>query len=259
MPLRPRLRPILVLGLATTLVAVPAEAIGSAPRPAAPHATATVASKKKKRPRKGRAKPTKTTATVSGSWTITRSGELNGGIESEKVTVTIKDGKATFPDQTGRTAKGKADVAITYQGTYSTDDRSWHAGCDHEERTSTATFHDSYPIYVYGTNRRTVDGDEKKLSNGWGVEVAWPSVSKMGLVTTGYFEDWESIAMQNCLRTSIDAPLGGWNVQFATALSATGSLNGGGKGVLLTHAQTDADQTEKADGRISFSKSVEKR
>lgn len=259
MPPGPRLRPLLVLGLATALVAVPGEAIGATNPLAVPHVAATTVAKKKKRPRKGRAKTEKTTATVSGTWTVTRSGELRGGIESEKLTVTIKDGKATFPDPTGRTAKGTADVAITYQGTYSTDDRSWHAGCDHEERTSTATFHESYPIYVYGTNRRTVGGKEQQLVGGWGVEVAWPPLSKMGLVTTGYYEDWESILMQSCQRASIDAPLGHWGPQFVDTLGATGSLNGGGTGVLLTHAQSGSDQTEKADGRITFSKSVEKR
>lgn len=257
-----RLRPIVVLGLATTVVAVPGAAIGSTTHAAGGHAAdiaEAVAAKKKRQPRKGRAKPDKTTAGVTGSWTITRSDELNNGVESEQVTVTIKDGKATFPDQTGRVATGKADVAIAYEGRFSTDDRSWHAGCDHEERTSTATFHDTLPIVVFATSRRSVGGKEQRLANGWAVEVAWPSIRKMGLVTTGYFEDWESIAMEKCERTPISAPLGHWNVQFATTLTASGSLNGGGAGVLLTRAETSSGQTEKTDGRITFSKSVERR
>ncbi|WP_320671648.1 hypothetical protein [Patulibacter defluvii] len=259
MLLSSRRRPLLVLGLTAAVAVVPVEA-GAAPTSAAPQVAPAIAKKKrKKRPRKGRSKPAKTTATVSGSWTISRSGELRGGVESEKLTVTVKDGTATFPDTTGRSAKGKADVAITYQATYGTDDRSWHAGCDREERTSTATFHERAPIYVYATNRRTVGGVERKLAGGWAVEVAWPSIDEMGLVTTGYFEDWESIAMQNCLRTPIDAPLGHWNVQFAPTLAATGGLDGGGTGVLLTHAQSGGDQREEADGRIRFSRSVAKR
>lgn len=216
---------------------------------------------KKKRSRHGRSAPKqeKTTGVVNASWSVSRSDELRNGIESETLSVKVKDGKVTFPDKTGRTAQGKADVTILYEAKYSTDDRSWHAGCDHEERTSTATFHETYPIYVYGTNRRTVGGKEQKLVGGWGVEVALPEIRKMGLVTTGYFQDWETILMQNCLTTPIDQPLGHWGPQFVATLGATGSLNGGGKGVLLTQAQSGGGQTGKADGRISFSESVEKR
>lgn len=216
---------------------------------------------KKKRSRQGRStsKQEKTTGIVNASWSVSRSDELNNGVESETLSVKVKDGKVTFPDQTGDAAPGKADVTILYEAKYSTDDRSWHLGCDREERTSTATFHETYPIYVYGTNRRTVSGKEQKLTGGWGVEVAWPSIRKMGLVTTGYFQDWETILMQNCLTTPIDQPLGHWGPQFVATLGATGSLNGGGKGVLLTQAQSGGGQVGKADGRISFSESVEKR
>lgn len=216
---------------------------------------------KKKRSRKGRSAPKqeKTTGVVNASWSVTRSDELHNGIESETLSVKVKDGKVTFPDATGRTAQGKADVTILYEAKYTTDDRSWHAGCDREERTSTATFHETHPIYVYATDRRTVSGKEQRLAGGWGVEVAWPSIRKMGLVTTGFFQDWETILMQNCLTTPIDQPLGHWGPQFVVTLGATGSLNGGGKGVLLTQAQSGPSQTGRADGRISFSESVEKR
>ncbi len=297
MRLRARPRPLIPAGIAVVVavaVAVPASAAAPAPAVAslgpagarsgpadgsagavvAPTTTATPLrearkpTKKKpgrkqgKRKRQGRAKAKqeKTTASVGASWTVTRSDELRGGVESEKLTVSVKNGTATFADDTARNAKGTADVSITYEATYATDDRSWHLGCDRERRTSTATYNEKdRPIWVYATNRRTVDGKEQRLANGWAIEIAWPSVRRMGYVTTGFFEDWESIAMQNCLTTPITVPLGHWSPTFVPTLGVTGRLNGGGKGVLLTHAQTSPGQTGQADGRISFSESVEKR
>ncbi|MFA4927973.1 MAG: hypothetical protein WC558_05615 [Patulibacter sp.] len=266
MRLRVPLRPVLAVGIATAIVGLPLPATatdsGAAIVPKKSKKPSTTKKKaKKKRARQGRSAPKqeKTTGTVSASWSVTRSGELRNGIESETVTVKVKDGKVTFPDATGSTAQGTADVTILYEAKFSTDDRSWHAGCDREERTSTATFHETHPIYVYGTTRRTVGGKEQRLANGWGVEVAWLGIRKMGLVTTGYFQDWETILMQNCLTTPISEPLGHWGPQFVATLGVTGSLNGGGRGVLLTQAQSGSEQTGKADGRISFSASVEKR
>lgn len=275
MRLRAPLRPVLAVGIATAIVGLPLPALASGATTATASgsgATTVVPTKaakpsstkkkaKKKRSRQGRSAPKqeKTTGTVSASWSVTRSGELRNGIESETLTVKVKDGKVTFPDATGRAAQGKADVTILYEAKFSTDDRSWHAGCDREERTSTATFHETHPIYVYATDRRTVGGKEQRLAGGWGVEVAWPSIRKMGLVTTGFFQDWETILMQNCLTTPVNAPLGHWGPQFVVTLGVTGRLNGGGKGVLLTQAQSGSEQTGKADGRITFSESVEKR
>ena len=76
------------------------------------------------------------------------------------------------------------------------------------------------------------------------------------MTTTGYYNDWESILMENCLTYQVDEPLGSWSPYWVTTWTANGNLNGGGKGVYLSGVENYGGFEGSADGKIKFSRSV---
>jgi hypothetical protein len=193
---------------------------------------------------------------VSATWTLrhTYTAEPENW---EEITFTIKDGSATFKNDKSRIAWGDGKGTIGYHGHYYTDDRSWHAGCDTELRDSTASWSGKMDFAVFAVNQRREHGEEQKF-NGWAVEVVMPSGVRP--TTTGSYQDWESIAMDNCETFPIDTPMGGWGgPSFPVSRTATGRLTSDGKGVLLTQVASSVDETYTVSGDVKFSKSVEQR
>ena len=129
------LRPLLVLGVAAAL-SCPSAVITTAATAADTGAVAgsTALDKAKKKGKKGKKKEP-LTATVNATLTYTRRAELNGGEETQKITITINDAEATFRDGSSG-ASGKGQVSVAYEARFFTDNRSWHAGCDTELRES---------------------------------------------------------------------------------------------------------------------------
>ncbi len=210
---------------------------------------------KKKGKKKG-----KTTATVNAEWTVTESGEVQGGTETQEITISVTDGKVKFADDNATRATGQADVKITYRGHFYTENRSWAIGCETEERTTTATYVDRTWIDVVATDSWTKDGKSEKIANGWAVSVDRPVEELMrSMVTTGFYLEWESNLQAECNTVPISDPLGWWAPSFVTSYAVVGKLNGGGKGVMLIRPFTNRDQTATATGKIEFSESVEKR
>lgn len=213
------------------------------------------AAKKKK---KGKQKQ-KDTATVDATWTVKRSGELKGGIESEELTVKLTDAEATFANDTDTSASGKAKVSLTYRAHFFTDNPEWWQGCETIVIDSTATFSGKLGFHVYATNTRTEKGSSERLANGWAVELDRPT-EQFRMVTTGTSQAWDSPLLQEeCQVTSVNEPLGWWSQYFVGSNSATGKLNGGGKGVILTNVYSRSGHSYVIDGKIKFSDSVEKR
>ena len=189
---------------------------------------------------------------------MTRSRELKGGIESQKLTVKMSDAEATFAKDSDTGAYGKAKISITYRAHFYTDDASWSVGCDSEVIDSIATFVGKLGFHVYPKGTRRELGREQRLANGWAVELD-RTTEQLNMVTTGKAEYWESLLQERCLSTPITEPIGWWSPYFTYTNEATGKLNGGGKGVILTNVYTEEDQTYEVDGSIKFSKSVESR
>lgn len=212
---------------------------------------------KKKNKKKDKAK---TVATVDAEWTVTESRELQGGTETQQIQISVKNGKVKFDNDTDTRATGRADVKITYTGHFYTEDRSWHVGCDTEERTMTATYSERSLIDVTTSKSWVKDGVSERIGNGWTVWLDRPleELSRSS-VTTGFYLDWESLLQDQCNTYPISEPLGWWSPSFVTEYSVTGKLNGGGKGVRLNRPFTNRDQTATASGKIEFSESVEKR
>lgn len=211
----------------------------------------------KKKKKKGKQKQ-KDTATVDATWTVKRSGELNNGVESEELTVKLTDAEATFANDTDTSASGKAKVSLTYRAHYFTDNASWSIGCETEVIDSTATFNGRLGFHVYATNARTEKGSSERLVNGWAVELDRPS-DQFRMVTTGTAQHWDSLLQEECQVTSVNEPIGWWSQYFSGSNSATGKLNNGGKGVILTNVYSKSGHSYEIDGKIKFSDSVEKR
>lgn len=250
---------LIVSGTALVPTALAEESAGARVRnPAAPNQQSSLIKKEKK---KGKNKDKeKTVATVDAEWTVTESRELQGGTESQEILISVKNGKVRFDDDSDTRATGRADVKITYRGHFYTEDRSWHIGCDTEERTTTATFSERSLIDVAMSKSWVKDGVSERIGNGWTVWLDRPLEDlARSSVTTGFYLDWESLLQDKCASYPISDPLGWWAPSFVTEYSVTGKLNGGGKGVILNRPFTNRDQTATATGRIEFSESVEKR
>lgn len=245
------LRSLLTIGVAVTL---------SGPTVVATTTAATAADAGSSEMAKGKKdkgkKKDPLTATINATLTYSRSGEFNGGEESEKLTVTIKDAEATFREGANY-ASGKGPVSVTYEARHFTEDRSWHAGCDTELRESKATWSGKSDFGIFPADERRTPTGKIRLKNGWGVEI--PQVGKnlsKTMATTGYYNDWESILMENCLTFPISQPLGGWNPYWVNSWVVNGNLNGGGKGVYLSGVDTSGSTTGSGEGKIEFSRSV---
>lgn len=253
---RPVPRSLLVFGIALAL-AGPAAVVATTTATAA-DAGAGLGSQPLGQAKKKGKKKEPLTATVNATLTYTQRGEINGGEQTQKLTVTIKDATATFRD--GDTvASGKGPVSVAYEARFYTEDRSWHAGCDTELRESKANWSGKSDFGIFPTNERRTPTGKTQLKNGWGVEI--PQVGKnlsKTMTTTGYYNDWESILMENCLTYPVNQPLGGWSPYWVNSWTVNGNLNGGGKGVYLSGVNVDGDTEGSAEGKIEFSRSVSK-
>lgn len=232
-----RLRLVVLAACAVVLAAAPATAVAS---PAAHGA------KKKK-------KPAALTGTVSGTFSIRADDPLGFGNDNgpkwQQITVEIKKAVVTFPK--GIMGAGvKAPVTFTYHAEASTEDRSYHLGCDSEHRETSGTWTGKVGVGVKETAWLQTDGKSKRFG-GWTVSVDFPD--DFPLTTKGSYNDWESILMDNCQTFPIDTPLGGWTPGFAQP-DGVGRLADDNRSVPLQSIDTDKGQTGKASGTLRFNK-----
>ena len=233
------------LALITTVVAVaaiaPVAAFAAAPAPAA-HAA-----KKKK-------KPAPLTATVSGTFTIKQNLEggfgNDGGPNWQQLKVEIKNAVLPFDGPAKYGATAKASVSFTYHAEASTEDRSWHAGCDSESRKTDGTWSGKADVVLKESTWLQTSGKSKRYA-GWQVEVVPPD--EIPLVSKGSYNDWDSILMTECQTFDASKPLGSWGTGFAKP-DGVGKLGADNRSVPLVSIDTDVNQTGTADGKLRFNK-----
>lgn len=151
-------------------------------------------------------------------------------------------------------------MSISYTARYYTDDRSWHAGCDIETYDTTGTWSGTVSAFLSPGRSITASGKKVKLVRGWTLALSTPDI--ITTTTSGYYEDWESILMENCITTPITEPGGVWFgptvlTTMAGSLQVAGNLTSNGKQILLTQVLTDTDETFTVDGRIEFDRSAD--
>lgn len=251
---------VLALAVPTSMAGVSQPTSGATPETvAAGPAAHKFAVQKKKKKHQGR-NPKKTeppVATANATFVFARTAELQGGIETEKLTVVIKNAQAKVKDDVFgiQTARGTARGTVEYAARFYTEDRSWQIGCDTEIRESTASWSGELRFTVDAVAKRYVQGNPSKVPNGWRLGVALPD---MAATTTGSFLEWDSILEDTCLTVPNNVPLGWWSPGFpGSGLISTGSLNSDGKGVILNSLNTALpEQTGSVDGRITFAPAV---
>jgi hypothetical protein len=211
-------------------------------------APATADAKKKKK------KPAPLTATVSGAFTIKQ--DIEGGFGNDQgpnwqqLSVEVKKAVIPFTVKGVMNAAAKASVTFTYQAEASTQDRSWHAGCDAEQRKTSGTWTGKAYVGVKETAWLQTNGKSKKYP-GWTVSVEPPD--ELPVTTTGSYNDWESILMEVCQQFEVKDMLGGWSTGFARP-DGVGKLAADNRSVRLLSINTDLGQTGKADGTVKFNK-----
>ncbi|MEI2702965.1 MAG: hypothetical protein V9E83_11260 [Baekduia sp.] len=196
------------------------------------------------------------TATVNGTFTIKAEVEggfgNDGGPNWQNVSYELKDVKIPFAKGVTTYASAKVKVRMKYEAMAHTDDRSWHAGCDSEDRHSYSSYTGDVTVGVKETNWLQTNGKSKKYL-GWTVTPSLPDDPIV--VSSGYYQDWESILMETCVNYGVNTPLGGWSVGFAQP-DGVGKLNSERKSVLITAIDTDLGQTGTATGTIKFNKTL---
>lgn len=233
---------ITVVGLVAFAAPLPAAAIAREPGP-----PATVAKKKKKK------KPKGITATVNASLTL-RAADPRGfgndtGPSWQQLKVTIKNAAIPLREPERDSGGAKVQAAIEYRAEASTQDRSWHVGCDSENVVSTGTWSGKVSVAIKTSKWLDTDGKSKAFS-GWTVWLEVPDDFPWS--TTRTWVDWESVLMDKCLNFDSKTPLGGWSPGFARP-EGVGKMTSDGKSVLITGINTDNDQTGTASGSIKFS------
>lgn len=233
---------LIILAVAITAVA-PGVAFAATP------ASATHAKKKKPKP-----KPL--TATVSGTFTIRQDIEGGFGNDSgpnwQQLTVDIKKAEIPFTRGSTSSAAAKATVTFTYHAEASTADRSYHAGCDSENRRTDGTWTGKTSVVVRESTWLQTNGKSKRFA-GWQVTARLPE-DGIPLTSKGSYNDWESILMTNCQTFDANTPLGSWGIGFAEP-DGVGRLAADDRSVPLLSIDTDAGQTGTASGKLKFNKS----
>ena len=124
-------------------------------------------------------------------------------------------------------------------------------------RESKASWNGKSDFGIFPTDKRRTPTGKVRLKNGWGVEI--PQIGKnlnKTMTTTGYYNDWASILMEECLTYEINQPLGGWTPYWVPTWTANGNLSGGGKGVYLSGVDSSGETEGTAEGKIEFNRSV---
>ncbi len=256
MPTRSLASISLIAATAFAVACTPAAAVAG-PAPTQSYAAAP----KKKTKKKGRKAPAKKpavlTATVNTSFSLKRVEEHgfgnDGGPMWQKLSVEVKSAKIPFKGDWRESAAADATVTWTYEAQASTDDRSWHLGCDSELRESKATWTGKASVGLRKSTWRQTNGKSKR-QHGWEVLVSQPDAG-LPVVSSGWFQDWESIAMQNCITTPTTDQLGSFSASFAQP-TAMGSLNDDRTSVLLVHSDTLEGETATTSGTIKFSEKL---
>jgi len=211
--------------------------------PAAGPAAAKAPAKKKKAP---------LTATVNGTFTIRADvggfGNDNGP-NWQTISYEIKDAKIPFRAGVTDSAAAKVKVHVTYEAMAHTDDRSYHFGCDIEDRHSNGVVTGDVFVGVKESSYLQTDGKSKKFL-GWTVTPSLPV--DMVVVSSGFYQDWDSILMETCTTYGVATPLGSWSVGFAEP-DGVGRINSERRSVLLNAIDTNSGQTGSAKGTIKFS------
>ncbi len=236
-------RPLAVITAAAAIIAVAPGAALATPATPGVH----TAKKKKKKP-----KPL--TATVSGTFTIRQ--DLEGGFGNDngpnwqRLKIELKSTEVPFtgPSRFSAFAKGKA--TFTYHAEASTSDRSWHAGCDSESRTTDGTWTGKADVVIRESTWLQTKGKSKRYP-GWQVTVQPPD--EIPLTSKGFYQDWESILMTTCQNFAANTPLGGWSTGFAKP-DGVGRLADDNRSAPLLSINTEAGQTGSAAGRLKFNK-----
>ena len=207
---------------------------------------------------KKKKKPVPLTATVNGTFTLAhdRGGFGNDdGPDVQNLSVEIKDAKIPFAKGNTQSAGAKVKIRVKHDAHAHTDDRSWHAGCDIEERTAVSSWTGDAVVGLRETNWRQTDGTSKKYL-GWTVTPTIPTTD-MIVISGGFYQDWESILMDTCVTYGMNTPLGWWSPAFGTP-DGMGKLNDDRTGIILNTLNTDSKQTGTAKGTVKFNKPLPK-
>ncbi|MDQ8043981.1 MAG: hypothetical protein REI11_05215 [Patulibacter sp.] len=257
MPVRPfpAAGRVAAFAVACAAVTIAAPADGSTP---VAHAAKQKSSKKKTTTSKKKTtkKAEGTTATVNGVFTVRK--DIEGGFGNdhgefwEQISLTIKDAKIPYHGDNGFASSADATVTFEYTAKAHTDDRSWHAGCDVEEHTTTGTWTGKTRVGLAPAKAWRTAG-KSAYKGGWAVSADLPDDLK--LTSTGYWQDWDSL-WQNCITTPDTSLLGAWSWGFAHPVGFGKGLSSDNKSVVLSHVDTEVDQTGSATGGISFSAPV---
>ncbi len=242
--INPHTRPLALITVVVAVAAIaPGAALAGGPAPAA-HA----AKKKKKK------KKVPLTATVSGTFTIKQDIEGGFGNDSgpnwQQLTVEIKGAVVPFTGPSRFSAAAKATATFTYRAEASTEDRSYHAGCDSETRETSGTWTGKTDVVIRESTWLQTNGKSKRYP-GWYVTVDPPD--EIPLVSKGSYLDWESILMTNCQTFEANKPLGGWSTGFAKP-DGVGKLAADDRSVPLLSIDTEVGQTGSAQGKLRFNK-----
>jgi len=215
--------------------------------------SADAAKKKKKK------KPAPITATINGTFTVRNTDPLGFGNDNgprwQQLKVILKNAKLTFGKGNKASAAGTVNAQIDYDAFAKTDDRSWHAGCDSEERSAFGTYLGKIDVGIKQTNWRINQGKSVKF-RGWTVTPLAPN-DGIDVKASGYWQDWDSILMDQCNRYGTIDLLGGWNPGFAQP-NASGKLSKDAKSVALSWTDTEVEQSSSTTGSIKFSAPVDR-
>ena len=233
------IRLLTLLVLVAMAATVPGAALADGPR-----APAQTAKKKKK---KG------ITATVNATLSLRADDPLGFGGDKgprwQQLKITVKNAEIPLYEPSRDSGAAKAQVSIEYKAEASTQDRSWHAGCDSENVSSSGTWSGKASISVK-TSKWLQTGGKSKAFSGWTVSVSPPD--DFPWTTKRTWVDWESILMEKCLSFESKDPLAGWGPGFAR-VEGVGKMTSSNRSVLLSGVNADTDQTGTASGSVKFS------
>lgn len=235
-----------VVGLIAIAAPVPGTAIAN------DHAPTAAAAKKKKKKKK---KPKGITATVNATLTVRETDPLGFGNDNgpswQELKVTIKNAEIPVRDPGRDSGGAKVPVTVSYNAEASTQDRSWHAGCDSENIKSSGTWTGKLSVAIKTSKWLDTKGVSKGFQ-GWTVWTESPE--DFPWTTTRTWVDWESILMEQCLNFDSKTPLGGWGPGFSR-VEGVGKMTSDNRSVLITGINTDVNETGTASGSIKFSAS----
>lgn len=247
--LRGHARPAAILVVAAMALSAPAPNAIAAD--GSPTARAAAAKKKKKK------KKTPLTATVNGTFTV-RQDDPDGfgndaGPNWQQLKVVIEDAKIPFRAPDRQSASADVTVRVSYEAEAHTMDRSWPASCDREDRQTLSKWTDKMTVTVRETKWLQTAGKSKSYF-GWQVLPTLPTAFNFQ-VSTGSWQEWDSILMTDCLTVAANKPLGSWSLGWATP-DGLGKLTSDGRGVPLTAINTGVNQTGSVTGSVKFNQSV---